>query len=55
MNTQHTNATHPSILRTNAALEVVGARQRWDALPAVAQSLLALGLSLAAIAAVAFG
>lgn len=54
MNTQRTTAMHPSLLRTTAALGVVGARQQRNALPAAIQTVLALGLSVAAIAAIAF-
>lgn len=54
MNTQRTTTMHPSLLRTTAALGVVGARQQLNALPAAIQTVLALGLSVAAIAAIAF-
>lgn len=54
MNTQQNSAMHPSLRRTTAALAVVGARQQLNAIPAALQTVLAIGLSLAAIAAVAF-
>jgi hypothetical protein len=54
MNTERTTAMHPSLLRTTAALEVVGARQQRNALPATLQTVIAIGLSVAAIAALAF-
>lgn len=54
MNTQQNRAMHPALRRTTAALEVVGARQQLNAIPAALQTVLAIGLSLAAIAAVAF-
>lgn len=55
MTTQDTPALHPSLRRTTAALDAVGARQGANALPSIAQSLLVLGLSIAAVAAMAFG
>jgi hypothetical protein len=55
MTTHETSTQHPSLLRTTAALDAVGARQGANALPSIAQSLLMLGLSIAAVAAMAFG
>lgn len=55
MTTHATPSQHPSLLRTTAALAAVGARQGAHALPSIAQSLMALGLAIAAVAAVALG
>lgn len=55
MTTHATTPLHPALRRTSAALAVVGARQASQAFPTLAQSLMVLGLSVAAIAALAFG
>ena len=52
MTSQDPPALHPSLLRTSAALQAIGARQQSQAFPTIAQSLVALALSVAAVAAV---
>jgi len=55
MNSQSNPSMHPSLRRTTAALDVVGARQGSNAFPSIAVSLLALALAVATIAAVVLG
>lgn len=50
-----TSLQHPDLARLTANLAVIGRRQVANAMPTWAQSVMLLGLSLAAVAAVVFG
>jgi hypothetical protein len=55
MTTHETPPQHPALRRTTAALDAVGARQGSNALPSIAATVLVLGLSIAAVVAMALG
>lgn len=55
MNDSSPSMQHPDLVRLTANLGVIGARQEANAVPTWAQSVVLLGLSLAAVAAVVLG